>query len=279
MKKIENQIRDDERAFYHSQDTEFEDIKIDGPADGESAFKECSKINVNKSFFNLRYPFWHNSELWVKNSEMTDLCRAAFWYDSKIMCENVKSNGIKAFRECKDVSLDKCVFNSEEIFWNVRKLSVIDSEIQGVYAFFQCTDVLISNIRFKGKYSFQYAKNVAIKNSNLDTKDAFWHSKNVVVENCTIKGEYLGWYSNNLTLKNCKIIGTQPLCYCCGLKLIDCIFENCDLAFEYSDVKGNIVGDIDSIKNPLKGKLAITGKTEFIQDENDRSKGKFTLIR
>ena len=37
-----------------------------------------------------------------------------------------------------------------------------------------------------------------------------------------IRGEYLGWYSENLTLIRCKIIGTQPLCYCRNLTLIDC---------------------------------------------------------
>lgn len=279
MEKIENQIRDDERAFYNSIDTEFENIKIDGPADGESAFKECSNIFIDKSFFNLRYPFWHNNTLWVKNSELTDLCRAAFWYDKKVICENVKSKGIKAFRECEDVCLNNCDFYSEEIFWNVKQTVIHNSKIEGVYAFFQCKYVEIDNLEFKGKYSFQYTKNVVIRNSNLDTKDAFWHSKNVLVENCIVKGEYLGWYSDGLTLKNCKIIGTQPLCYASRLKIIDCTFENCDLSFEYSDVKGNIVGDIDSIKNPLKGKLIISGKTTFIQDENDRSKGRFIIIK
>lgn len=279
MTKINNQVRDDERAFYGSSKIEFENIKIDGPADGESAFKECNKISVENSYFNLRYPFWHNDDLKVNSSEMTDLCRAAVWYCKNVSFFDVKSSGIKAFRECDNVRLDKCSFTSEEIFWKVNKIEVTDSNITGVYAFFSCTGIEIRNIEFKGKYSFQYSKNIHIVNSNLDTKDAFWHSENVLVENCVVKGEYLGWYSKNLTFKNCKIIGTQPLCYASRLKFIDCTFENCDLAFEYSEVNGNIVGDIISIKNPLKGKVSISGKTEMIQDENDKSKGKFVLVK
>ena len=54
MKKITNITNDIERAFYNSNDCYFDKINIDGPADGESAFKECSNIEVDNSFFNLR---------------------------------------------------------------------------------------------------------------------------------------------------------------------------------------------------------------------------------
>ena len=66
-------------------------------------------------------------------------------------------------------------------------------------------------------------------------------------------GEYLGWYSEGLTFVRCHIKGTQPLCYCKRLRLIDCTMENCDLAFEYSDVRAEIRGTIDSVKNVRRG--------------------------
>jgi hypothetical protein len=128
-------------------------------------------------------------------------------------------------------------------------------------------DISIDNLNFKGKYSFQYCENINIKDSNLDTKDAFWHSKDVKVENSIVKGEYLGWYSENLTLINCTIIGTQPLCYCKNLTLINCKFEQADIAFEYSEVNGNIIGDIVSIKNPLSGSIVVDGVKEIIKDD------------
>ena len=71
----------------------------------------------------------------------------------------------------------------------------------------------------------------------------------MVVRNCTVKGEYLAWYCENVTFDHCTIIGTQPLCYCKGLKLIDCQMVDCDLAFEHSEVWATV----SSIKNPLAG--------------------------
>ena len=143
---------------------------------------------------------------------------------------------------------------------------------------YEILSVEINNIKMSGKYSFQYMKNLIINNSDLNTKDAFWHSKNVLVESSYIKGEYLGWYSNNLTFKNCIIEGTQPLCYCKNLKLIDCEFKNCDLAFEYSEVNGNILGGIDSIKNPLKGSIKIEKRSEIILTKNSKHKDACNII-
>ncbi|MGN1062415.1 MAG: DUF3737 family protein, partial [Candidatus Scatosoma sp.] len=84
------------------------------------------------------------------------------------------------------------------------------------------------------------------------------------VKDSVIKGEYLGWYSKNLTLIRCKIVGTQPLCYCKGLKLIDCETENCDLSFEYSEVKASVKGEILSVKNPRAGKIVADKIGEII---------------
>ena len=279
MTKITDKKTDLERAFYGSKNVEFENITIDGPADGESAFKECSDISVSNSTFNLRYPFWHNTNLKIENSNMSDLCRAAFWYDENVIINKVNSNGVKALRECKNVVMIDSEFNSDEIFWKVDKIKIDNSSISGPYAFFMSSNIEINNLTFKGKYSFQYVKNLHIKNSVLDTKDAFWHAENVLVEDSVVKGEYLAWYANGITFKNCKISGTQPLCYTKGLKFIDCTFENCDLCFEYSEVEGNIIGDIVSIKNPLSGSIKITGNTEMIVDEHDRSEGRFKLIK
>lgn len=119
----------------------------------------------------------------------------------------------------------------------------------------------------KGKYSFQYMDSLHIRNSVLDTKDAFWHSKNVVVEDSLVKGEYLGWFSDGLTLIRCKIIGTQPLCYCKNLKLIDCTMEGTDLAFEYSDVEADVRGHIDSVKNPRSGVITADSVGEIIRED------------
>ena len=77
MKIIEDQTFDMERALYASQGISLKNCSFDGPADGESAFKEGKNIEVQHCFFNLRYPFWHDHGLVIENSDMTELCRAA----------------------------------------------------------------------------------------------------------------------------------------------------------------------------------------------------------
>ncbi|WP_330572257.1 DUF3737 family protein [Petralouisia muris] len=74
---IENQTFDMERALYGSEGVLVKSCSFDGPADGESAFKECSDIVAENCFFNLRYPFWHNNGLKISGSEMKELCRAS----------------------------------------------------------------------------------------------------------------------------------------------------------------------------------------------------------
>ena len=49
MKKISGGTYDEERAFYGLNGIEAENISIDGPKDGESAFKECSDVIVRDS--------------------------------------------------------------------------------------------------------------------------------------------------------------------------------------------------------------------------------------
>ena len=80
--------------------------------------------------------------------------------------------------------------------------------------------------------------------------------------------EYLAWYSKNLKLINCVIEGTQPLCYCEGLVLENCTMINCDLSFEYSEVNAKINGNVDSIKNPLKGYIECGSKTQIILENS-----------
>ena len=277
-KIIKDQIRDDERAFYGSKNASFHNIKIEGRADGESAFKECTDIVVIDSSFKLRYPFWHNDVLECKSIEMFDTCRAAFWYDDQLTISNSRLMGIKALRECSNIIINDCEIDSDEFGWNCKNIKVLNTKIKSSYIFMGCSELNLHEFHLVGKYSFQYVNNCSISDSKLDTKDAFWHSKNVIVKNSVIKGEYLAWYSENLTLINCHISGTQPLCYCKGLKLVDCTFENADLCFEYSEVNGNIKGDVLSIKNPLRGELIIDGKTVYIKDEFDKSEGKFKLV-
>ncbi len=263
---IEHQTFDEERALYGSHDILVQDCAFDGPADGESAFKEGSQIQVERCFFNLRYPFWHDHGLKINGSEMTELCRAALWYSDHIEITGTKMHGIKALRECSEVKLRGCDIISPEFGWSVHGVEMEDCTAESEYFMMRSTGLRFQNVRMKGKYSFQYIEDAVFDHCTFDTKDAFWHAKNVIVRNSVVKGEYLAWYCENVTFENCKIIGTQPLCYCRGLKLVNCEMIDTDLAFERSDAEVAITTPVVSIKNPLSGRITAPAVGEIIRD-------------
>ncbi|HJB89009.1 MAG TPA: DUF3737 family protein [Candidatus Blautia excrementigallinarum] len=267
MRTIQNQTFDEERALYGSDGIMVKDCSFDGPADGESAFKECRDVQVERSFFNLRYPFWHDHGLSIRNCEMTELCRAALWYSDHVTIENSKLHGIKAVRECRNIAVRGCSIISPEFGWSTQDVRMEDCDVESEYFMMRSAGLQFYDVRMKGKYSFQYIEDAIFENCIFDTKDAFWHAKNVTVRNSVIKGEYLGWYSENVTFENCRITGTQPLCYCRGLKLKNCEMEGCDLAFERSIVEADITTPVTSIKNPLSGsRITVPAAGEIIRD-------------
>lgn len=267
MTLIENKQFDEERALYELRDITVKNCAFDGPADGESAFKECCDVSVEHCFMNLRYPFWHDKNLKIDDTEMTPLCRAALWYSENIRISNTKMHGIKALRECMDVVIDNCDIDSPEFGWSVKNVQMLNSKAVSEYFMMRSKNINFKNVDFTGKYSFQYIKNALFENCTFDTKDAFWHSKNVTVRDSVVKGEYLAWYSENLTLENCRIIGTQPFCYCKNLNLINCAMEDADLCFERSDVYATITTKVISIKNPLSGRIYLPDVSQIIRDK------------
>lgn len=269
MKIIENKTFDEERALYGQRDITALSCRFDGPADGESAFKECTNIEAENCFFNLRYPCWHDKGLKITHSEMTELCRGAIWYSHDIEIISTKLHGIKALRECGNVKMQNCHIISPEFGWFTHDVEMTRCTAQSEYFMLRSSNLNFKDVDFTGKYSFQYISDSVFENCVLDTKDAFWHAKNVTVRNCTVKGEYLAWYSENVTFENCKISGTQPLCYCKGLKLINCEMTDADLCFEKSQVEATVTTPVISVKNPLSGKIYLPSVGEIIMDDKN----------
>ena len=98
----------------------------------------------------------------------------------------------------------------------------------------------------------------------------------MTIRNSVVQGEYLAWYCENVTFENCRIIGTQPLCYCKGLKLINCEMVDADLCFEKSEVEATLTAPVVSIKNPLSGHISAPAAGEVIMDET-WAKGKVSI--
>jgi len=267
MERYEALTLDEERALYGLNGAEVVRCKFEGPADGESALKECRNVHLTDCDLKLRYPLWHVSGGSMTDCRMTDTCRAALWYDDHMTLKNCDFGGIKALRECRSMVIEGGTGLSTEFGWMCRDLTIRDFALTSEYPFLNTTDCEFDGFRLKGKYSFQYVKNVVMRNCILDTKDAFWHAENVTVYDSVVKGEYLAWYASNIRFVRCKISGTQPLCYCKGLVLEDCTMEGCDLSFENSEVIATVNGHIDSVKNPVSGSITADSIGEIIVDE------------
>ena len=269
MTKYEKLNFDEERALYGERDILIKDCRFDGPVDGESALKEAGKILADSCYFNLRYPFWHCEDVKILDSKMSENCRAALWYSSDINIQNSKLHGIKALRECKNVIIDGCDILSCEFGWFTSGITAQNSSIAGEYCMLRSKKISFNDVDFKGKYSFQYIEDAVFENCNFDTKDAFWHARNVMVRNSVVRGEYLAWYCSDVTFENCEIIGTQPLCYCKNLRLVNCRMIDCDLSFEKSSVNAEILGYVDSIKNPEEGYISVESVGEIIKESGN----------
>ena len=135
MKLIENLEFDEERALYGSDGVLVKNCKFQGVADGESALKESKNIQVESCFWDLRYPFWHDTNLTIKFTELTENCRAALWYSKNILIEDCKLHGIKALRECADVVIKNCDIISPEFGWFVQNIQMENCSMQGEYVF------------------------------------------------------------------------------------------------------------------------------------------------
>ncbi|MBO4471870.1 MAG: DUF3737 family protein [Clostridia bacterium] len=264
---IKEQQLDEERALYHLQHGDVVRCVFAGPADGESALKEARDIRVEDTQFSLRYPLWHVQGFEMTKTRMDEKTRAAIWYATDGKIRSCLMDGVKAVRECRNIELADCRIHSAEFGWKSDGITLKDTEIESEYLFLDAKKIKLERVKMKGKYSFQYVDGLEITDSELDTKDAFWHSRNVTVRNSTIKGEYLAWFSDGLTLIDCTIIGTQPLCYCTNLKMINCKMVDADLAFEYSDADAEIIGHIDSVKNPRSGKIVADSVGEIIRSD------------
>ena len=152
---ISNKRYGSERALYGIENTVVENCRFEGEEDGESALKESRAITVKNCFFDLRYPLWHGEGLKLENCEMTENCRAALWYDKDAIISDSKLNGIKALRECKNVSIKNCEIHSPEFGWKSSGLGLKDVTLDSEYAFLESRNVFIDKLNFNGKYSFQ----------------------------------------------------------------------------------------------------------------------------
>jgi len=272
---IKNEHFKGERPLYRQCDLNLNSCRFE---DGESALKEGCHITTSNCEFNSKYPYWHCSNIVLKNDYFMDGGRAAIWYSQHIHMEDTKVIAPKIFRDAKDINIINCIMETEETLWDCQKVKIKNTEFKGDYVLFHSSEVELDHFLLDGNYSFQHVRNMTIRNSTIRSKDAFWNSENITVYDSDIDGQYLGWYSKNLKLVNCTIRGTQPLCYCQGLVLENCRLIETDLSFELSDVDAHVTTVIKSVKNPKSGSIRAKGIEEIIMEESEINQANTEII-
>ncbi len=255
-----------ERPLFDKHGLEIDNVTIHA---GESALKRCSDIVVKNCRFEGKYPFWHTDNFEISDCDFTEGARAAIWYSKGCVMRRCKVDAPKMFRVMDGVEVYDTDFpNGEEMIWDCDHVKLRNVKIDNCnYIFNHTNNIDIDHYVQHGNYTFQYGVNAIIRHAEIHSKDAFWNTKNFTVIDSELHGEYFAWYSDGLTLINCHISGTQPLCYCKNLTLINCTFDDdCDLAFEESDVRAEVASHIVSVKNPRSGIIKAKSIGEVILD-------------
>ena len=256
-----------ERALYHSENLFLENVTF---ADGESPLKESSFLNLKNCIFKWKYPLWYSHNIEVENTTLLETARSGIWYTTDIVIRNSLIEAPKTFRHASGIYLENVSLpNAQETFWNCKDIVLKNVNAKGDYFGMNAENVSIENFTLSGNYAFDGGRNIEIHNATMTSKDSFWNCENVVVYDSTIIGEYLGWNSKNITFIRCTIDSTQGMCYMENIKMEDCILLNTNLCFEFcSGIDAKIDSDIDSVKNPISGKIEADHIQEIILDKD-----------
>lgn len=259
-----------ERALFQGHDL---DISYCTFADGESPLKESHDLKISNSLFQWKYPLWYSHNVEVFDSILYETARAGIWYTDHLTMKNVTIQAPKTFRRCQNVHLEDIDMpHAAETLWNCRHVYMKNVTAAGDYFAMNSSDMELDQFTLVGNYSFDGAKNLTIRNSRLISKDAFWNCENVTVYDSFIGGQYVGWNSKNVTFINCTVESEQGMCYMDNVVMKNCRLLNTDLAFEYSTVDAQIDSKIDSVKNPIAGKIEAVDIGEVIFDNPQMNK-------
>lgn len=263
-REINQQYLTGERALFQARNMRITSSTF---ADGESPLKESADIELYQTMFKWKYPLWYSRNLTMRGCTLFTMARAGIWYTDDLTMTDCAVEAPKTFRRCSGLVLENVTMpDAAETLWSCQDVKMRSVMAKGDYFGMNSRDLEIDGLQLYGNYPFDGGENIVIRNSRLISKDAFWNCRNVEVRDSFISGEYLGWNSENLTFVNCTIESLQGLCYVKNLTLKNCTLLNTTLAFEYSTVEADINGSVDSVKNPISGRITADSIGEMIME-------------
>ena len=100
MEIIQNKTFPRERDLYAARGVWLKNCRFDGAEDGESALKEARNVRLSGCYMNLRYPLWHDNNVRLEDTEMTENCRAALWYTHNVTIAKKHKHRQKTLSHC-----------------------------------------------------------------------------------------------------------------------------------------------------------------------------------
>ena len=267
MKEFKQGVFTGERACYNIKDTKFIDSTFE---DGESPLKETNNIELYNCIFKWKYCLWYSKNIKVFNTTWLDTARSGIWYTENIEIKDSLIDAPKQFRRSKNIKIENTLIpHADEFLWNCSDIELKGVQAVGDYFGMNSNNIKANNFILSGNYAFDGASNIEIHNAKMTSKDAFWNCNDVTIYDSTIIGEYFGWNSKNITLINCTIDSNQGMCYIDGIKMVNCKLLNTNLSFELcKDIDAIIDSKIDSVKNPINGRIEAQSIGEIILDES-----------
>ncbi|GAA3637995.1 DUF3737 family protein [Lactobacillus hamsteri] len=277
MKAINNHYFEGERILYGLEDAELNSITF---GHGESPLKEAKNIKLTDSIFKWKYPLWYDENVEVENTTFETMSRSGIWYTKNISIKNSALQAPKLFRRAEGITLDNVHFSdAEETMWTCKDIKITNTQINGDYFGKDSENIYLDNVSIIGNYCFDGAKNIEVHNSTFVSKDVFWNCDNVTIYDSTIDGEYLAWNTKNIKFINCKIESDQGLNYIDHLEMKNTSLIHTDLAFEYvSNIDAEITTKIESVKNPISGKIVAPAIGELIMDADKVDPSKTEIV-
>ncbi|MBP1307547.1 hypothetical protein JOD82_000562 [Paenibacillus sp. 1182] len=267
MQTIDQQMLTGERALFKRKNLMVTNSIF---ADGESPLKESNDITIDNSIFKWKYPLWYCNNIRVDRSTFLEMARSGIWYTDQIVISDSVIEAPKTFRRSSGIRLTYVDLpNAQETLWNCEDIHLHHVTAKGDYFGMNSANINIDNFTLAGNYAFDGAKDMEIRNAKIISKDAFWNCENVTVYDSLIIGEYLGWNSKNISFINCTIESNQGMCYMDRLVIENGTILNTDLAFEYSTIDVETKTSIDSVKNPISGKIKAKDIGEIIINDEE----------
>lgn len=264
MKEYIQQTFNGERSMFGTKGARFQYCTF---GLGESPLKESHDLEIEHTLFRWKYPLWYTSNVSLKHCTLYEMARAGIWYVDGISVEDTIIEAPKNFRRAKNIKLSNVDLpNAAETLWSCENIEMDKVTAKGDYFAMNSENIVARDFKLVGNYGFDGCKNVEVHNATMLTKDAFWNAENITIYDSFISGEYLGWNSKNITLINCTIESLQGMCYIDNLVMKNCRLLNTNLAFEYSNVDVEIVGEVESVLNPEKGVIRADRIGELIMD-------------